>query len=283
MGNVDSLQENLALRNITIVGIRKFSMAMAIISGLAGVVATGEPVQAENLTIGAAHSLKGAFEEILPMFEREYGATVHVVYGPSQTLRRQIEKGAPIDILLSAAEEIEKLQKKGLTRNGGLRTYAQTSLVLVMSTASPATSISLHDVLLNRGARIAVGDLETSALGVITARTLRKLDPAYRDHFRLLHAQHNEEIVNLVHAGEADVGIVYRVDAIHNSRQVRIIDETPGGAYTPVQFGQAVVWTCRDAARNVAEEFFDFIVSPRIQKLMLKYGFDSVPSNGSRG
>ena len=139
-------------------GIRKFSMAMTIVGGLLGVVANGEPVQAEDLTIGAAHSLKGAFEEIVPMFEKEYGVTVRVVYGPSQTLRRQIEKGAPIDVFLSAAEEIEKLQKKGLTLNGGLRTYAQTSLVLVMSATSHAIQVSFHDVLLNRGARIALGD-----------------------------------------------------------------------------------------------------------------------------
>lgn len=258
-------------------GIRGFSMAIAIM-GFTAMLATGEPVQAESLTIGAAHSLRGAFQEILLMFEREYGATVHVVYGPSQMLRRQIEKGAQIDVFLSAAEEIEKLQKKGLTLNGGLGTYAQTSLVLVMSANSHAIPVSFHDVLLDRGARIALGDYETSALGVITARAIRKLDPAYKDHFRLINAQHNEDVVKFVYTGDADVGLVYRVDAIHNSGLVRIIDETPGGVYTPVRFGQAVVWTCRDEARHVAEQFFDFIASPRIQKLLLKYGFDPVPS-----
>jgi molybdate transport system substrate-binding protein len=95
----------------------------------------------------------------------------------------------------------------------------------------------------------------------------------------LLHAHHSDDIVNLVHTGEADVGVVYRVDAI-NSGQVRIIDEAPAGTHTPVQFGEAVVWTCRDASLSVAEKFFDLIMSPRIQKLLLKYGFDSLPSNG---
>lgn len=256
-------------------------LAMALVGGLLVVVGAEGRVQAEPLTIAAAHSLKGTFEEIVPMFEKEYGATVRVMYGPSQTLRRQIEKGAPIDVFLTAAEEIEKLQMKGLTLNGGLRIYAQTPLVLVMSGTSHAIHVSLQDVLLNPGARLAVGDFEASALGNITARALVKLDPAYRSHFRLLHAQRHEEIVNLVHTGKADVGIVYRVDAIHHSGRVRIIDETPGGAYIPVQFGQAVLWTCREEVRHVAEEFFDFIVSPRIQKLLLKHGFDPVPSNGS--
>jgi molybdate transport system substrate-binding protein len=259
---------------------RIFSVAMLFVSGLGGVVATEDRVQAETLTVGAAHSLKGAFQDILPMFEKEYGVTVQVVYGPSQTLRRQIEQGAPIDVFLPEAfEEVEKLQKKGLTINGGPRIFAQTSLVLVMSAASQAISVSFHDVLPNRAIRIALVDPKTSALGEITARALTKLDPAYKNRSRLLHAEHSDDVVNLVRTGQADVGIVYRVDAI-NSGQMRIIDEAPAGRYTPVQFGEAVVWTCRKESLSVAEEFFNFIMSPRIQKLLHKHGFDSVQSNG---
>jgi molybdate transport system substrate-binding protein len=264
-------------------GILKLSVAMAVVSGLAGVVATGGPVQAETLTIGAAHSLKAAFQEIVPMFEKEYGAKLSVVYGPSHTLRRQIEKGAEIDVFLpEAVEEVERLQKKGLTLNGGPRIYAQTSLVLVMSATSRATPISFHEVLPNRATRVAVADPRVSTLGEITARAFTKLDPAYKNRSQLLHGQHSDEIVNLVHTGKADVGIVYRADAI-NSGKLRIIDEAPTGTSPPVQFGEAVVWTCRKASLGVAEEFLDFMMSPRIQKLLLKYGFDSAPSKGVMG
>lgn len=264
-------------------------MAMVLVGGLAGMPATVDSAEAETvedaradtLTIGAAHSLKAALQAILPIFEREYGAKVRVVYGPSQILRQQIEKGRPIDVFLpGAAEEVQKLQKKGLTLNGGPRIYAQTSLVLVMSTTSPATAISFHDVLPNRALRIAVADPKTSALGPITTRALAKLDPALKNRLRLLYAQHSEDIVNLVRTGKADAGIVYRVDAI-NGGQVRIIDEAPGGAQTLVQLGQAVVWTCRNASLNVAEQFVDFIMSTRIQKLLPHYGLEPVISNGS--
>ena len=47
-----------------------------------------------------------------------------------------------------------------------------------------------------------------------------------------------------------------------------------------VRFGQAVVSTCRDEVRPVAEEFSRFIASPRIQKLLLKYGFEQVSGRG---
>jgi molybdate transport system substrate-binding protein len=257
------------------VGLRTSGLMMALLGATLGIA---EGAFGETLTIAAAHSLQAPLQEIVPMFEKEYGATVRVVYGPSQTLRQQIEKGASIDVFLpESIDEVVKLQKKGLTRNGGPRAFAETSLVLVMPTASPATAVSFHDVLPDRGIRIAVADPKTSALGDITAKTLRKLDPAHKQRARLLYAEHSDDVMSLLGAGKADVGIVYRVDAI-NGGQVRIIDETPGGKHTPVVFGQAVVWTCRDASLDMAEEFFDLLLSPRVQKLLLKYGFDPIPS-----
>src|SRR5215831_5505857 len=255
-------------------------MTMAIVSGFVGVIGIGESVKGEILTGAAAHSLKAPFQEIVPIFENEYGATIRVVYGPSQTLRRQIEQGASIDVFLpEAAEEVEKLEIKGLTLNGGSRVYAQSSLVLVMARDSRATSVDFRAALPDRAIRIALVDPKTSALGEITARALKHLDPMYRNRSQLLLAKHSDDVLTLVHTGEADVGIVNRVDAI-NSSLVHIIDEAPAGRQTVVRFGRAVVWTCRNESRGIAEDFFDFIMSPRIQKLLLKYGFDSAPANG---
>lgn len=264
-------------------GILKFSMAV-LVSGVAALVGQAEPVQAEALTIGAAHSLKAPFQEILPMFEKEYGATVRVVYGPEQTLRRNMEKGAlGVDLFLpGAAEEVQELQKMGLTLNGGPRVYAQTSLVLVMSPASSESVVSFRDGLLNRPIRIAIADPKTSTLGKLSSQALKRLDRGNSNRFQTVHAEHSEDVLNLVRMGAADVGIVYRVDAISGG-QVRIIDEAPAGTHVPVQFGQAVVWTCREQSLVVAEEFFQFLMSPRIQKLLIHYGFESFPPNGSLG
>lgn len=266
----------------TMLRFRNLGLTVAIVSGLAGAFGTDGFAQTESLTVGAPPSVRAVFTEILPMFEREYGASVNVVYGPSKTLSHQIEQGAPIDVFLAAGvDEVAQLYKKGLTINGRPRTYAQTSLVLVMSTESLATLVSFHDALPNRATRIALGDPRTSALGDVTARALARVNPTYMDKSRsnIIYAPHSEDIINLIHAGKADVGLVYRVDAI-NGGQVRISDESPAGSYVPVQFGQAVVWTCREGARGIAKDFSDFLMTPRVQKLLIKYGFDSMPSNG---
>ena len=255
-------------------------MVTIAVGGLAG-LAVGAQGFDEPLTLAAAPSLKAPFEEILPMFEQEFGVAVRVQYGPSHTLRRQIEQGAPIDVFLPESwQDVETLHQKGLTRLGGPRQYAQSSLVLVMSSASAATSISFAEASANRMLRVALVDPKASSVGVVAVKALKRLDPLAQQHSRLLPAHHTDDVVRLVTAGEADVGVVYRVDAI-NSGQVRIIDEAPAGRSIPVVFGQTVVSTCREASLQAAENFVNFMMSPRIQKLLLKYGFDAIPTKAT--
>jgi len=256
----------------------KSTLTMVVIGGVLGILGTGRPVQAEALTIAASHSLKPAFQEIVPMFEKEYGVTVQALYGPSHTLRHQVEQGAPIDVFLpESVEDIDRLEKKGLIK-GKPRTYAASSLVLVMSAASLATPISFHEAFPDRDTRVAVVDPKTSAVGAMTARVLHKINPTFKAGSNFIFGEHTEDVVNFVDTGKADAGIVHRVDAIGNGR-MRIIDEAPFGKQISVQFEQAIVSTCREESRNAAREFMDFLVSPRIQKLLLKYGFDAMPSD----
>jgi molybdate transport system substrate-binding protein len=264
------------------VKIRKLSMTVMLVCGLAG-LGMGTPAWGETLTVAAAPSLRAPFQEIVRLFEQEYGVPVEVRYGPSQTLRRQIEQGAPIDVFLSESlHDVERLHQKGLTLLGGPRQYAQTSMVVIMSSTSPATAVSAGDTPARGPLRVALIDPKTSSLGAIAVQALKQMDLSAHQRARIIPALHTDEVVRLVTGGDADVGVVYRADAI-NSGDVRIIDEAPAGHLIPIIFGQAVVSTCRQASLHAAEQFTNFMMSPRIQKLLLKYGFDAMPTKGSVG
>lgn len=266
--------------------VKMWKLGIAIMflgsAGLGTGLGIGAPAYGETLSIGAPHSLRAPFQEIVRLFEQEYGVPVEVQYGPSQTLRRQIEQGAQIDVFLSESlHEVEMLHQKGLTLLGGPRQYAQTSLVVVMSSASPATVVSVETPA--RGPlRVALIDPKASSLGAIAVKALKQMDLSAHQHARIIPALHTDEVVRLVSGGEADVGVVYRADAI-NSGEVRIIDEAPAGRSIPVIFGQAVVSTCRRDSLQAAEQFVNFMMSPRIQKLLLKYGFDAMPTKATMG
>jgi len=263
------------------VRMQKLGVTMILVVGLAS-LGVGASAGAETLTVAAAPSLRAPFQEILRIFEQEYGVPVEVRYDASHALRRQIEQGAPIDVFLSESlQDVEMLHHKGLTLLGGPRQYAQTSMVLVMSSASQATAVSFGEASTN-GLRVALIDPKASSLGAISVKALKQMTPLSPHHARLVLVQHTDEVVRLVSGGEADVGIVYRADAI-NSGQVRIIDEVPVERSIPVVFGQAVVSTCRKDLLQAADQFLNFMMSPRIQKLLLKYGFDPISTKATVG
>jgi len=233
------------------------------------------PVQAqpETLTVAAASSLKDVLRKVLPLFEaRHNDINVRVIYGPSQTLRNQIEQGAPVDVFLpSLLEEIEQLEKKGLIIQGTKRAYAGTSLVLITSTALPATIASIHDLWTFPVRRIAIGDPKSSSVGKVAAQFLKysKLEPSLRAHY--VYGEHSRAVLDLVVNGEAEIGIVYRTDAVAN-QHVRILDTAPADSHTPVRYGVAAVWTAKNISG--AGDFMEFLMTRQIQTQFKEHGFD---------
>ncbi len=250
---------------------------IAIAGLLIGLGLYAQPAQAqpETITIAAANSLKDALRKILPQFEAEHrNINVRVIYGPSQTLRSQIEQGAPVDIFLpSLFEEIDQLEVKGLIIQGTKRAFAATSLVLITGAALPAPIRTIQDLQTIPVRRIAVGDPKTSSVGKVSAQFLKysNLEPKLKSQYVL--GEHSRAVLDLVAKGEAEIGVVYRTDAISNPA-VRILDTAPAGSHTPVRYGIAAAWTAQNI--TAAGDFIEFLLSPAIQTHLQEFGFDRV-------
>ena len=240
-------------------------------------VSTAPPVQAapETLTIAAANSLRDAFRQLLPLFEaHNKDINVRVIYGPSQTLLKQIEDGAPVDVFLpSQVEEVDQLEKKGLVIQGTKRVYASTSLVLIAGPEFPASITSAQDLRTTLVRFIAVGDPKTSSVGKVAAQFFNysKLDSQLKSQF--IYGEHSRAVLDLVAKGEADIGVVYRTDAVSN-KKIRILDEAPVDSHQPIHYGVAAVWT----AKNIpaAGDFINFLETPKAQALLQDRGFDRI-------
>jgi molybdate transport system substrate-binding protein len=254
-----------------------FLRSLLLFGALATTVWTAPPVQAapETLTIAAANSLRDAFRQLLPLFEaHNKDINVRVIYGPSKTLTKQIEEGAPIDVFLpSQIEDIEQLEKKGLVIQGTKRFYAGTSLVLIAGPEFPAPITSAQDLRTTLVRFIAVGDPKTSSVGKVAAQyfSYSKLDSQLKSQF--VYGEHSRAVLDLVAKGEADIGVVYRTDAVTN-KKIRILDEAPKDSHQPVHYGVAAVWT----AKNIpaAGDFINFLETPKAQALLQDHGFDRI-------
>jgi molybdate transport system substrate-binding protein len=239
------------------------------------------PVSAEpseTLTIAAANSLRDALRIVLPLFEaQQKEINVRVVYGPSQTLRDQIAQGAPVDVFLpSLFEEIEQLERKGLIIQGTKRVYAGTSLVLITNVTVPAPVGNIQDLHTLSIRRIAVGDPKTSSVGKVAAQFLQSshLEPQLKSQY--VYGEHSRSVLDLVAKGEAELGIVYRTDAVSNPN-VRILDTAPVDSHKPVRYGVATAWTSRNVSG--AKAFIEFLFTPQVQNVLQQHGFDRVSSD----
>ena len=258
-------------------GIRLLMLTLIVVFTIEG---TG-PSYAEysqTLTVAAANSLKDALRAILPIFEKEQGnVEVRVVWGPSQTLRDQIQQGAPIDVFLpSSLEEIDVLEQKGLTLPGTKHVYAETALVLITQAALPTKVSSLADLTWPEARRIALGNPKTSSVGKFAAEALKNSGLNGSLKSRYVYGDHSGAVLDLVAAGEAEVGLVYRTDAIRN-KKIQILTELASETHKPILYGLGTVWTSKNP--SLAKRFYEFIISPPIQDVLKSYGFDR-PSSG---
>jgi molybdate transport system substrate-binding protein len=254
----------------------QFLLSVTVMTLLAAVMwqpGDGHADHPRTLTIAAANSLKDALREILPIFEKDRGTVeVKVVWGPSQTLRDQIAQGAPIDVFLpSSIEEIDQLEKKQLTLPGTKHIYAETALVLITQAALPARVSSLSDLPGSDVRRIAVGDPKTSSVGKFAAQVLKNTRVDADLKSRYVYAEHSGAVLNLVAAGEAEVGLVYRTDAINN-KKVQILAEAPPDTHAPIVYALATVWTSQNP--SLARQFGEFMLMPKIQDILKTYGFE---------
>ncbi|HEX7767678.1 MAG TPA: molybdate ABC transporter substrate-binding protein [Nitrospira sp.] len=257
--------------------LTKLLLSLVVVSSTISGVPTAQ-AQPETLTIAAANSVKDALRKVLPIFESQHrDINVRVIYGPSQTLRKQIEEGAPVDVFLpSLSEEIDQLEKKGLVIQGSKRIYAGTSLVLITSTTLPAPIASIQDLHTVPIRRIAIGDPKSSSVGKVAAQFLKynKLEPQLKS--QVIYGEHSRAVLDLVSKGEAEIGIVYRTDAV-SDEHVRILDTAPEDSHTPIRYGVAVVWTAKNLSG--AGDFIEFLLTPQIQAHLKEHGFDQASRN----
>ena len=94
------------------------------------------PAWADSVNVFAAASLQGSLDEVVKAFRESTGNDVRVSYGASGALARQIERGAPADVFLSADEEwVKHLAGKNLLA-APARNILANDLVLIAPAAS---------------------------------------------------------------------------------------------------------------------------------------------------
>lgn len=230
---------------------------------------TGE---AQGPTVAAAVSLKGAFEEITALHEKNHpGSRVQFNFAASGVLLGQIKAGAPVDVFASAStREMDELERAGLLLNDSRRSFARNEIVLIVPAAVKMPVRSFTDLADASVRRIAIGNPSTVPAGKYAEEVLRHAAVLERVSGRLVFCENVRQVLDYVVRGEVDAGILFATDAIGVSA-VAVAASAPAGSHSPATYHIAVL---KDAKQGAAgREFIALLLSADGRAVLKRRGF----------
>ena len=228
----------------------------------------------EELVIFGAMSLTDALTEVSQRFGAARNVKVYCNFAGSSTLQRQIEKGAPADVFISASpKQMDALQREGLIYEDSRRAILNNRLVLVAPVNSPRAMIDVGLLAQALIRRIAIGEPNSVPAGIYGREALTHLGIWDTVQSKLIPSADVRSTLAYVESGEVDLGIVYQTDA-RLSEKVRIIYQFPGSSHSPIVYPAAVL---RHTGHKIlAQGFLEYLQTAEVAAIFEKHGFSVV-------
>jgi len=219
-----------------------------------------------TLTVFAATSLKGSFDEIGKRFEAAHpGIKVTVNYNGSATLAQQITTAGGADVFASADQpNMDKVVKAGVADGTG-RLFATNSLMIAVRPGNPKHITSLADLVKPGTTVVLCDDPQPCGAAALKAEKAAGITiaPASKE-------QNVGGVLAKVRSGDADAGLVYRTDV-----------RGAGAKITGVEFPEATqainnypVVVLKDTKlATTARDFAEFIRTGGGQEVLATNGF----------
>lgn len=225
-------------------------------------------VFSKEIMVSAAASLKNCLEEIIPEYEKTSSNKIILNLGGSGTLRTQIEKGAEVDIFISANQaNAERLVKNGIAKKENVYDFLSNVLILVKSPYSKS-KISSVEELKNSDVYIAVGNPETAPVGVYTLQALKNLgifDTLNQD--KIVYGKDVTATAQYVDMGETDFGIIYDSDKNRMKNPI-VVADFPENSHDKIIYSLVFLNNNKET-----EKFFEFLKKDSTKEIFKKHGF----------
>jgi molybdate transport system substrate-binding protein len=226
----------------------------------------------DGARVYAASSLTEAMTDIADAYAATDRPRPVLVFAASSALARQIERGAPAGVFVSADTEwADYLRRRGLA-SGPPRVLAGNRLVLVVP-AADARRVRLAQgfdlaAFIGPAGRWTTGDPDAVPVGRYAREALTRLGAWDRAAPRLARAENVRSALAFVERGDAAAGIVYATDALA-SRKVRVAGTFPAASHAPIVY-PALLTRGGDAE---ARRFHAFLASPAARAALKRRGF----------
>ncbi len=241
---------------------------------------------AATLTLWGAGSLRGALSEVATNFTQEYGIPVKTEFASSGSLRTRLENGEKADVFASAdLGNAITLNQKGIS--GEVETFASNSIYAIAVPGLSLTSENLLNKFLDPNIKLGIAQPVSDPLGDYAIEVFRKADQIRPGSFTQLDAKairltgtlppdRNSPGGSIVYyledINKSDIYLVYYTSALAAldiSPNLQVV-ELPDSLKVKADYGLTVL---KDANPD-SQKLTDYILSPKGQQILTKYGFN---------
>jgi molybdate transport system substrate-binding protein len=247
---------------------RKFIATILALMFLTGFV---DAARTDEILVAAAASLTDVLKELSAAYQSKGKNIVNFNFGPSSTLARQIEEGAPADVFFSAdLAQMDNLNKKGRLEPGMRKNLLSNQLVIIVPADSKLAIGSPKDLLKPEVKRIALAEPSSVPVGVYSSKYLSDEGLWEKVKPKVVPVLDVRATLASVESGNVEAGFVYKTDAAI-SKKVKIVFEVPIDMGPKITYPVAIIKESKrkEAARN----FMNFVISPASKRIFEKYGF----------
>ncbi len=248
---------------------KSLRLGVVIIASLIAFVANAD----QKVTVFAAASLTNAISDIASEYEKDKQSDIQTSFASSSTLAKQIEKGAPAAIFISADTKwMNYLQDKNLIKKESKVNLLGNQLVLI----APKNKVFKVDMdqSFNLAAafigKLCTGELESVPVGIYAKQSFKSLNWWDNIKMRIVGTQDVRAALVFVERAECDAGIVYATDAKVSSK-VEKIAVFPEATHEPIVYPMALL----NNASPQALAFYDYLRSAKAKVIFANYGFNT--------
>lgn len=221
------------------------------------------------VTVFAAASLTDALTELAGIWRAKTGQEIRLSFAASGQIVRQVEAGAPADMVVLADEDwMDRLDDAHRIHPDSRQDLLGNRIVLI---AAPGTPIEGDPLiwLKRTGGKLVIGDPDSVPAGAYARDWLKAkglwdgLQPS------LVTAADVRAVRGFVARGEAQLGVVYRSDAT-GIDTVRVVGEPPAAEQPRIVYPAAMIMGAPDASKS----FLRWLPTAEAGAVFRRHGFE---------
>jgi molybdate transport system substrate-binding protein len=237
--------------------------------------AQAAPAEPVALNVYSSIGMRGALEELVPVFQKESGATLALTWGTAAMLTKRIEAGEPADVAILTRANIDTLSSEGKLAPGTDVTLANSSVALAIKSGKPKPDIStpeaFKEVLLKAKSIAYSNPASGGASGVYFAGVLERLGIAEQMKAKTKFPPAGGNAAGLVAIGEAELAVQQKPE-IMNAAGADVVGPLPGDLGKVTAFAAGITANCKNV--ETAKAFLTFLQSAEALKVFEASGFD---------